>query len=116
MSARSCISIQVAPLTRGAFAPFGDVIEIEGSPHLTINQGFAERYHDLATLDLHEPGGRPVLGIVRAIPWPEPIRIAMLERHPLSSQAFFPLANEPFLIVVAPGGAQHKTRDIRAVC
>jgi ureidoglycolate lyase len=114
MIARSGISIQVTPLTRGAFAPFGDVIEIDGSPHFTINQGFAERYHDLATLDLHKQSGRPILGIMRATPWPEPIRIAMLERHPLSSQAFFPLTNEPFLIVVAPAGARRQPQDMRA--
>ena len=34
------------PLTREAFAPFGDVIETEGAHHYPINQGTTERYHD----------------------------------------------------------------------
>ena len=32
--------------------------------------------------------------------------IAMVERHPLGSQAFLPLGEAPFLVVVAPAGAR----------
>ncbi len=108
------IDIQVMPLTKAAFAPFGDVIEAEGSQSYAINDGFATRHHDLAALDLLEAGGRPLLNIFRARPWPQPICIRMLERHPLSSQAFMPLGDRPFLAVVAAPGEAPRPDEIRA--
>ena len=98
------LEIAVSPLTREAFAPFGDVVEVEGSEAFAINDGFATRHHDLARVDVLEAGGRPLINIIRARPWPQPLQIRMMERHPLSSQAFVPLAPRPFLVVVAPPG------------
>jgi ureidoglycolate lyase len=106
--------LPVVPLTRAAFAPFGDVIETQGSRHYPINDGHAERFHDLAHVDVAEAGGRPLINVFRARPWPAPIRIAMLERHPLSSQAFLPLGDARFLLVVAPPGAPPAVAAIRA--
>ncbi|MBI3561514.1 MAG: ureidoglycolate lyase [Gammaproteobacteria bacterium] len=91
-------------LQRAAFAPFGDVIETEKTPHFQINAGWAERYHDLATLDLTQQQGRPALSIFRAEPRPMPVMLATMERHRLGSQAFFSLSAQPFLLVVAPAG------------
>ena len=55
-------------------------------------------------------GGRPLINIFRATPWKLPLRVAMVERHPLSSQAFIPLAPARFLLVVAaPGNAPDPT-------
>ena len=34
--------LRAEPLTKAGFAPFGDVVEIDGAEHFTINQGFAE--------------------------------------------------------------------------
>lgn len=93
------------PLTRDNFAPFGDVIEVsDQTHHFSINQGYTERYHDLATLDVAEDGGRPLINIFRATPLAQPVAIRMMERHPLSSQAFIPLSGNPYLVVVAPAG------------
>jgi ureidoglycolate lyase len=108
------IALRPALLTHDAFAPFGEVIEFEGARHYTINDGYAERYHDLARLDVTEAGGRPLLNIFRAKPRALPLRIQMVERHPLSSQAFLPLALTPFLIVVAPPGRTPGPSDLRA--
>jgi ureidoglycolate lyase len=106
--------IEVSPLTREAFAPFGDVVETEGSQAFAINDGFATRHHDLARIDVVEAGGRPLINIFRARPWPQPVRIRLMERHPLSSQAFVPLAPRPFLVVVAPPGETPDPAAIRA--
>ncbi|MEJ2442729.1 MAG: ureidoglycolate lyase [Exilibacterium sp.] len=94
-----------APLTRAAFARFGDVIEAgEQARHFTINQGYTERYHDLARVDVDAGDGRALVNIFRSTPLPKPLRLTVMERHPLSSQAFFPLSQRPYLVAVAPAG------------
>ena len=94
----------IEPLTRAAFAPFGDVIELEGARQIPINLGTTMRYHDLAHIDVAEGGGRPLLNVFRGEPRALPFEVRMLERHPLGSQAFVPLTDAPYLIVVAPNG------------
>ena len=100
------MQLAIEPLTRDAFAPFGDVIEA-AADHLSfpINAGTSQRFHDLARLDPGE-GGRLIVSIFRAQPRRLPLAITMLERHPKASQAFMPLAGRPFLVVVAPNRAQ----------
>ena len=90
------------PLTKEAFAPFGDVIETDGAAHFAINGGTTTRFHDLAHVDVATEGGRPLISIFRGQPFAFPVEIRMMERHPLGSQAFVPLQPVPFLIVVAP--------------
>ncbi|WP_109483328.1 ureidoglycolate lyase [Paraburkholderia sp. C35] len=97
-------TLHIERLTREAFAPFGDVIELDGARHYPINEGTTERYHDLASVDVTTQGGRPLINVFRAQPRAWPIDIAMMERHPLGSQAFVPLSDAPYLIVVAPAG------------
>lgn len=106
-------TVRVEPLTRTAFAAFGDVIECDGAAHYTINEGFAERYHDLARIDVTAQGGRPLINIFRAQPRYLPLRIALMERHPLSSQAFVPLTARSFLVIVARPGAPPGAVDLR---
>ena len=95
--------IKPQPLTANAFAVFGDVIEIGDNP-MPINYGQTERHHDLAHIDVNKKKGRPLVNIFRTAPMDVPITIKILERHPHSSQAFIPLSNQPYLVVVAPKG------------
>jgi ureidoglycolate lyase len=92
--------IRPEPLTQAGFAAFGFVIEPEGSASL-INQGFARKWADLATLDCAREGGRPAVHLFRAKPRGFPLLIEALEHHALGSQAFMPLEKQRFLIVVA---------------
>jgi len=96
--------LRMEPLTREAFAPFGDVIETAGARHFPINGGTTERYHDLALIDVSTAGGRPIANLFRAQPRAWPVEIGMMERHPLGSQAFVPLAGARYAVVVAPAG------------
>ena len=89
------------PLTREAFAPFGDVIEMEGSAHFTINQGFAERFNDLANVDVTLEDGMTNVSLFLGQPRPQPIEIKLMERHPLGSQIFIPLQDRPWAVLVA---------------
>ena len=108
------IVLKAEPLTAAAFAPFGDVIEIAGRAARLINQGTCERFDDLAAVDVLADGGRPLISIFRAAARPLPFAVKALERHPLSSQAFYPLDGVSFLVVVAEPGNPVSAGRIRA--
>jgi ureidoglycolate lyase len=92
--------IKAQPLTRENFAPFGDVIDASGDNHYPINAGKTERYHALARPEATGPGGHVLISLAKATPYDVPLKLAMVERHPLGSQAFVPLSPRPFLVVV----------------
>lgn len=99
--------LPIRPLTRAAFAPFGEVIALEGAQHYPINAGTTERFHALAGVDAAEQSGEPVISLFRGQPRALPLPIAIMERHPLGSQAFVPLTQseaDEYLVVVAPPG------------
>ncbi len=101
--------LPVEKLTREAFAPFGDVIQLAGAHHYPINLGTTERFHDLANVDVGSENGRPLINVFRGQPRELPFEIKMMERHPFGSQAFLPLDESPYLIVVAlPGPLVHE--------
>ena len=94
-------ALTARPLTRDAFAPFGDVLDTDWPNHYPINAGRCERYHDLATAEAVGTDARAILSIFRATPYAFPLTLSMMERHPFGSQAFMPLSPRPFLVVVA---------------
>ncbi|WP_370160880.1 ureidoglycolate lyase [Limimaricola soesokkakensis] len=93
--------IRTEPLTRAAFAPFGDVIEAAGAPDKIINAGLCGRHHDLARLDFGSDG-RAGISVFDAKPRALPYTLDLVERHPDGSQAFIPLSLASFLVIVAP--------------
>jgi ureidoglycolate lyase len=106
-------TIRAEPLTREAFASFGDVIEASDLVrHFTINAGNTERYHDLAKIDAG-PDGRVIVSIFRGQPRALPFVVEMMERHPLGTQAFVPMSGRPWLVVVAAAGDAPGVEDLR---
>ena len=93
------IRLQPQPLTRAAFAQFGDVLEIEGAEHFPTNQGLATRFNNLAKVDVGAEGGSVNVSIFETNARPFPIRLELMERHPLGSQIFYPLQDRPWLVV-----------------
>lgn len=104
------LSIRTQPLTAGAFAPYGDVIAAEGEPTMMINRGMCGRHHDLATLDFAGTDARAGISLFKAVPRSFPYDLDMMERHPEGSQAFLPMTDNPFLVIVAADkdGAPHE--------
>ncbi len=113
MNTTTPVRLAIEPLTREAFAPFGDVIQADdGANHFTINDGNTERYHDLARIDPGEDG-RAIVSIFRGLPRALPFTVTMMERHPKASQAFIPLSGRPYLVVVADPASRPTVADLR---
>lgn len=92
--------MKVRPITAEAFAPFGELLMPRVQPTKMINAGRCERHHALATVERGD--GEAIISIFRSEPVCLPYECALLERHPLGSQAFMPLGPDPWLSVVAP--------------
>ncbi|WP_394165234.1 ureidoglycolate lyase [Neptunomonas phycophila] len=105
--------LQPEPLTAEAFAPYGDVIETADRDYFLINQDYTRRYHRLADVDTDKDGSA-IISIFRAQVYPRPLQINMMEKHPLGSQAFIPLNQQAFLVVVAPPGDTVAPHDLKA--
>ena len=102
------------PLTPEAFAAFGDVIDTHTSDYFEINAGRTRRYHDLAQVETLGEEAHALISIFVSQPVTLPLMLDFLERHPQGSQAFMPLHEERFLVVVAPPGEVIDPKNIRA--
>ena len=105
--------LAIEPLTKEAFRPFGDVIETAGAEMRLINEGTTRRFHDLARIAVTERGGYPMVSLFEAQRRPLPLVIRMLERHPLGSQAFYPVQSIDWLVVVGEGAQTLDPATIR---
>ncbi|RPG89441.1 MAG: ureidoglycolate lyase [Candidatus Puniceispirillum sp. TMED245] len=112
MSPRALV---MEPLTKAAFAPFGTVIERDGAEIRMINEGTTTRYHALSGVDVAAGGGTAILSIFAGTPRSVPIEISMMERHPIGSQAFMPLLDHDWLVVVAPTNGDDSAPDFNGL-
>ena len=104
--------LEPLPLDRGEFSAFGEVIELVDARRISINRGLTTRFHDLFTIDCDAQGGHPIVSVFRTDPLPLPHRVEVMERHPAGSQAFLPLDQDPFLVLVAPRGDTVSADDL----
>ena len=95
-------TVKAEPLTREAFAPFGDVIEAEGDPSFMINSGQCGRYDDIARPQSLDSDGQVALSVAHSDPTALPLSLGLMERHPLGSQAFIPMEGTRLIVTVAP--------------
>ena len=91
--------IEPRPLSREAFAPFGNVVDASHPSRFEINDGFTTRVHDLFEPEIRGDGARVLVNFF--LGRPRPLEAAMLERHPLGSQAFIPIDQHDWWVVDA---------------
>jgi ureidoglycolate lyase len=75
------------------------VLDARGSPDKMINAGLCGRHHDRAQLEFDR--GRAGISIFDAEPRALPYTLDMMERHPDGSQAFLPMHQNRYLVIVA---------------
>lgn len=107
--------LKVRPITANEFAPFGEIIDRDPARQIDINAGRFERFQALATVDTDEQGGCVNVSIFQCrVAVKLPYTFDMVERHPIGSQAFMPLSDFSFVVVVAPPGDSVEAVQLRA--
>ena len=91
-------------ITKQNFSSYGDIISTEDATPIDINAGYAKRYDNLANINTSKENGESIVSIFSAIKRTFPMKIDMMEKHPLGSQAFIPMKETIFLAFVAPSG------------
>ena len=94
--------IEPIPITKENFAKYGDMISTKDIKPLEINNGYAKRYDGIANLNTSSDNGETTISIFSALKRNFPMKIDMMEKHPLGSQAFIPMKETTFLVFVAP--------------
>ena len=94
--------IKPTKITKENFSSFGDLISSENIKPIDINAGYAKRYDDLANINTRKGEGKTIVSIFSALKRSFPMKIDMMEKHPLGSQAFMPMKETTFLVFVAP--------------
>ena len=106
--------IQPIKITKKNFSEFGDVISSENIKPIDINSGYAKRFDNLANIDTSKNDGKTIVSIFSALKRSFPMKIDMMEKHPLGSQAFMPIKETTFLSFVAPEGDSPAINKIKS--
>ena len=108
------ITISPKPITKENFSKYGDMITTDDIKPLEINNGYAKRFDAIANLDTSKNNGETTICIFSALKRTFPMKIDMMEKHPLGSQAFIPIKETTFLCFVAPLGASPEIDKIQS--
>jgi len=106
--------VEPKPITKENFSKFGDVITTINIKPLEINNGYAKRFNDIAKIDTSNENGKTTISIFSALKRSFPMKIDMMEKHPLGSQAFIPMKETTFLTLVAPEGEKPDLEKIES--
>ena len=108
------ITINPKPITKENFSKFGDMITKANIKPIEINDGYAKRFDGIANLNTTKDNGETTICIFSALKRSFPMKIDMMEKHPLGSQAFIPMKQTTFLVLVAPEGNKPDLNKIEA--
>jgi len=108
------IFINPKPISKENFSKFGDVISTKDINSIDVNNGYAKRYDNIANLNTSKDNGKTTISIFSALKRQFPMKIDMMEKHPLGSQAFIPMKETTFLSLVAPQGDKPELNQIES--
>ena len=108
------ITIKPIKITKKNFSKFGELIDTKKRKPIIINNGYAKRFHDLGKINTSSKKGNPIISIFSAKKRIFPMKINMMEKHPLGSQAFIPMEKTTFIVFVAPKGKKPDVNKIKS--
>jgi len=106
--------IKPIEITRKNFAAYGDLISSDNIKPIDINAGYAKRFDNLANINTSRDGGKTIISIFSTLKRTFPMKIDMMEKHPLGSQAFIPMKETNFIVLVAPPGDKPEISKIES--
>ncbi len=106
--------IKAKKITKKNFSKFGQIIDTSKKNPININNGYAKRFDNLINVDTSKKRGKTIVSIFNAKKRKFPMKIDMMEKHPLGSQAFIPMEDTKFLIFVAPKGDKPNINKIQS--
>ena len=106
--------IKPVKINRSNFNTYGDLISTSDISSIDINAGYAKRFDNLVNLNTSKDGGKTIVSIFSALKRTFPMKIDMMEKHPLGSQAFIPMKETTFLCFVAPPGESPQIDKIQS--
>ena len=108
------ITIEPKPINKENFSKYGELVSTEGLKSIDINNGYAKRFDEAVKLDTRQDRGETTISIFSAVKRTFPMKIDMMEQHPLGSQAFIPMKETTFLVLVAPKGEKPDLNKIES--
>ena len=108
------IKIKPKKVSNSNFKTFGQIIDTSKKKYFNINNGYAKRYDNLGKIDTATKKGRTIISIFSAKKRAFPMKVDMMEKHPLGSQAFVPMKDTSFLVFVAPKGKSPNLKKVES--
>jgi len=108
------IIIKPKKITSKNFKKFGDLISTKKIKPININNGYAKRFNNLCKINTSLKKGNTIMSIFSAKKRKFPMKIKMMEKHPIGSQAFVPMSETKFLVFVAPKGDKPDINKIQS--
>ena len=106
--------IKPIKISRKNFSMYGDLISSDDVKPMDINAGYAKRFDNLANIMTSKDDGKTIVSIFSALKRTFPMKIDMMEKHPLGSQAFVPMKETTFITFVAPAGEKPEINNIES--
>ena len=106
--------IKPKKVSKKNFNKFGQIIDTSKKKYFKINDGYAKRFDNLINVDASKNKGKAIVSIFKAKKRRFPMKIDMMEKHPLGSQAFIPMEDTKFLVFVAPKGDKPDVNKIQS--
>ena len=101
-------------ISKKKFKKFGELINTKNKKFININNGYAKRFDNLGNINTSRLSGTTIMSIFSAKKRSFPMKIEMMEKHPLGSQAFIPMDDAAFLVFVAPKGEKPNINKIQS--
>ena len=108
------ITIKPKKISHKNFKKFGDLISTKKNKPININNGYAKRFDNLCKINTSLKKGNTIISIFSAKKRKFPMKIDMMEKHPLGSQAFIPMKETTFIVFVAPRGKKPDVNKIKS--
>ena len=96
------MNLIIKEINKENFLKYGQLITTKNIKGENVNDNTSKSFYDLVDIEILGENRECRVNIFKAKKRIFPLKLEMLENHPFSSQAFMPLKDTIFIVVVAP--------------